>query len=88
MAHLLSELRYRLEAIGRTTDGTFDLPITQLELGDCLALSTVHVNRVLKELRSEGLLRTERAAFHLLNKDKLAKHGQFEPTYLHLHPAN
>lgn len=87
MAHLLSELRHRLEAIGRTRDGTFDLPITQLELGDCLALSTVHVNRVLKELRGEGLIKTERAAFHLLEKVKLEERGQFEPIYLHLHPA-
>lgn len=86
MAHLLSELRHRLEAIGRTKDGIFRLPITQIELGDCLGMSTVHVNRILKELRGTGLVRTERAAFHLLDKVKLEEFGQFEPAYLHLHP--
>ena len=33
---------------------TIQLPITQAELGDTLGLSTVHVNRVLQELRKEG----------------------------------
>lgn len=87
MAHLLSELRHRLEAVGRATDGRFDLPITQLELGNCLGLSTVHTNRVLRELRNNGLVRTERAAFHLPDKARLEKLGQFEPTYLHLTPS-
>jgi CRP-like cAMP-binding protein len=86
MAHLLSELQHRLKAIGRTRDGTFELPITQLELGDCLGMSKVHTKRVLKELREEGLLQTERVAFHLLNKAKLTERGQFEPSYPHLHP--
>jgi CRP-like cAMP-binding protein len=87
MAHLLSELRYRLEAIGRTRNGTFELPITQLDLGDCLGLSTVHINRVLRELTSHGLVRVERAVFHLLDKAGLERLGQFDPTYLHLDPA-
>jgi len=84
MSHLLSELRLRLHAIGRTQDGTFDLPITQGELGDCLGLSTVHVNRVLKDLRAEGLIRTDRAIFRILDEEKLQTRGQFDPTYLHL----
>ena len=87
MAHLLSELRYRLEAIGRTTDGAFELPITQLELGDCLGLSAVHVNRVLKELRDEGLIQAERPSFRLLDKAGLEERGHFEPSYLHLSPS-
>jgi CRP-like cAMP-binding protein len=47
MAHLLAEFRQRLMAIGRVKHGAFEFPITQLELGDCLGLSTVHVNRIL-----------------------------------------
>lgn len=87
MAHLLSELRRRLEAIGRTANGTFRLPITQAELADCLALSTVHVNRVLQELRGEGLVEVDRSAFHLLDQARLEERGQFEPHYLHLSPS-
>lgn len=85
-AHLLSELRHRLEAVGQASDGRIDLPITQLELGNCLGLSTVHTNRIFKELRNLGLVRTERSAFHLLDKARLEQLGQFDPTYLHSGP--
>jgi CRP-like cAMP-binding protein len=34
MAHFFVELFRRLEAIGRTRDGAFELPITQVELAD------------------------------------------------------
>ena len=88
MAHLLSELRRRLEAIGRASDGAFRLPITQAELADCLAMSTVHVNRVLQELRREGLIEVDRSAFHLLNQPKLEELGQFDPHYLHQSPVS
>ncbi|MCA6124551.1 Crp/Fnr family transcriptional regulator [Bradyrhizobium sp. WSM 1704] len=88
MAHLLSELRRRLEVIGRASDGAFRLPITQAELADCLAMSTVHVNRVLQELRREGLIEVERSAFHLLNQPKLEELGQFDPHYLHQTPVS
>ncbi|MGY3445335.1 MULTISPECIES: Crp/Fnr family transcriptional regulator [unclassified Bradyrhizobium] len=87
MAHLLSEMRRRLEAVGRTSGETFRFPITQAELADCLALSTVHVNRVLQELRSEGLIEIDRAAFNLLDRAGLEERGQFDPHYLHLHPS-
>lgn len=87
MAHLLAELRYRLEVVGRAPDDTFHFPITQHELGDCLGLSTVHVNRILKELRSAGLVETERGTFHLPDKVRLEELAQFDPTYLHLHPG-
>ena len=39
-----------------TTDHSFELPLTQAELADTLALSAVHVNRTLMELRRLGLV--------------------------------
>ena len=35
-------------------DHAFSLPVTQGKLDDALGISTVHVNRVLQELRGEG----------------------------------
>jgi CRP-like cAMP-binding protein len=87
MAHLLAELHDRLELIGRTTNGSFEMPITQTELADCLGLSVVHVNRVLQQLRHDGLVATERRYFHLLDKTKMEEVGQFEQTYLHQRPS-
>lgn len=51
LGHLICELYIRLEAVGLTRDQAFELPLTQAELGDTLALSAVHVNRTLMELR-------------------------------------
>ncbi len=86
MAHLLCELLNRLRAIGRTRDGSFELPINQSELGDCLGLSTVHTNRILRVLRDEGLIEMERGVFHILDEPALRERGDFDPRYLHLHP--
>ncbi|MFK4385150.1 Crp/Fnr family transcriptional regulator [Bradyrhizobium sp. USDA 223] len=87
MAHLLAEIHARLEMIGRTANGSFELPITQVELADCLGLSVVHLNRTLQQLRHEGLVATERRFFHLLEKGRLEQLGQFDPTYLHQNPS-
>ncbi|MPR09065.1 Crp/Fnr family transcriptional regulator [Microvirga tunisiensis] len=52
MAHVLCELLTRLRAVGLVEDHACDLPITQGEFG----VSTVHVNRVLQQLRADGLI--------------------------------
>lgn len=87
MAHLLAEIHARLDMIGRAANGSFELPITQIELADCLGLSVVHLNRTLQQLRHEGLVATERKSFCLLQKERLEELGQFDPTYLHQNPS-
>lgn len=56
-AHCLLELHARLGAIGFTHDSTFPMPLTQDTLGDLLGLSLVHVNRIMAQLKREGLVR-------------------------------
>ena len=86
MAHLLLELHRRLEAVGRAREWEFELPVTQADLGDCLGLSTVHVNRVLQQLRKEDLIEVQRTNFRLVDPQKLEALAEFDPTYLHLRP--
>lgn len=88
MAHLLLELHRRLNAIGRARELEFELPVTQTDLGDCLGLSTVHVNRVLQQLRRDGLIEVQRTNFRLVDPQELEKLAEFDPSYLHLHPGN
>ncbi len=57
MAHLFCELVTRLDAVGLARDRNFILPMTQLELADALSITSVHVNRVLKALKTAELLR-------------------------------
>lgn len=84
IAHLLCELLVRLRAVELVEDHVFVLPVTQAELGDALGISTVHVNRVLQELRREGLISLHGGTLKVLDWEGLQKAGEFNPTYLHL----
>lgn len=83
MAHMLCELIYRLRSVGRSKDHVAEIPITQAALGDALGLSTVHVNRMLQELRRKGLIATSGARMHVLNWPDLVHAGDFDTIYLH-----
>ena len=88
MAHFVCELFLRLQIIGRTDGNTIQIPLTQAELGDTLGLSTVHVNRVLQELRKEGLIRWQGDALTVLDWERLKAVGEFTPTYLNIQKEN
>src|SRR5687768_8811744 len=59
MAHVLCELLVRLKAVDLVEDHVCDLPITQGEFADAVGFTTVHVNRVFQQLRTEGLIVTQ-----------------------------
>ena len=84
MAHLLCEFLVRLEVVGLVENDTFDLPITQAELGDAIGSSAVHVNRVLQALRADGLIRTNGSQVTIPDRERLKEVGEFDPLYLHL----
>jgi CRP-like cAMP-binding protein len=84
IAHLLCELQLRLRAVGLAGPNGCDLPITQNEFGDALGLSTVHVNRVLQDLRKDGLIVLRGSALTIPDWDALQSAGEFDPAYLHL----
>ncbi|WP_262297915.1 Crp/Fnr family transcriptional regulator [Microvirga sesbaniae] len=84
IAHLLCELQMRLRAVGLAGEHGYDLPVTQNELGDALGLSTVHVNRVLQDLRSEGLIVLRGGTLHIPDWEDLQAAGDFDSAYLHL----
>lgn len=84
MAHLFCELHVRLEIVGKTRGDTFDFPLTQRELSECLGLTPVHVNRTLQELRRKGLVETPERQITILDKRGLQSVAQFDAGYLHL----
>lgn len=83
-AHLICELHTRLEIVGLVRDYDFDLPINQTELGECLGLTVVHTNRVLKELRERGLVEFRKSVVTINDMDRLKAFAEFDPTYLYL----
>ena len=85
LAHLVCELFTRLSAVGLNDGQTFHMPLTQTVLSDALGLSTVHVNRLIAELRREGLVRWTNPQIEILDWPRLAQIAEFDPTYLRLH---
>ncbi len=57
-AMLVLDIRARLMIAGAMAldERSFQWPLTQSQLGDCLGLTAVHVNRVLRVLREEGIV--------------------------------
>lgn len=84
MAHLFCEIPMRLAAVGLSNGAGCDLPLTQADLGDILALSTVHVNRTLQDLRSTGFVELKGRHLTINNLPGLRAVAMFDPAYLHL----
>ena len=83
-AHLLCELFIRLEIGDLTIGRSYEFPLTQLELSECLGLTAVHVNRMLQELRRRNLIRLENRRLEILDWDGLNAVAEFDPAYLYL----
>jgi CRP-like cAMP-binding protein len=83
VSHLLCEFSLRLEAAGLASDHCYELPMTQEQLADAVGLTSVHVNRVLKQLGEEGLIRRDRRSITILDWKRMREVGDFNERYLH-----
>lgn len=84
IAHLFCELLVRLQAVGLASENTLHLPLTQLEMADTLGLTSVHVNRVVQQLRDQGLISWRGKTLTLHDVPALKTFASFDPNYLHL----
>jgi CRP-like cAMP-binding protein len=84
LAHLICELYTRLDLVGAASNLSFEFPVSQVELSDALGLSSVHVNRTLRELRDRGLITWENSQVTITNWAGLKACAEFDPTYLNL----
>lgn len=84
MAHLLCELHARLAIIGLVEDDSFEFPLTQVEFGECLGLTSVHVNRTLQELRRRELIELQSRRVRIFDLEALKTVAQFDNSYLYV----
>lgn len=56
VSSLLCEIHARLKMLGLAEGGSFQLPLTQEDIGDATGLTSVHVNRMMRSLAEEGLI--------------------------------
>ena len=69
--YLLLNLYERLKLVGCAKNNTFYAPLTQQLLADTLSLSIVHVNRTIKRLRNDNLIKIESNEIELLDIPRL-----------------
>jgi len=82
LAHLFCELQVRVSAVGLAEHGSYELPLTQTDLAEILGLTPVHINRMLKRLREEGLVRFRSRVVEIEDWDGLVAAAEFDPAYL------
>lgn len=84
VAHLFCELLVRLEIAGCVEDNSYDFPLTQIQVADCVGLTSVHANRTIQELRKRGLIDLRDRRLRILDLPELRRVGEFDPNYLYL----
>jgi CRP-like cAMP-binding protein len=82
IGHLFCELHHRLDAIGLAQGAGFAFPVTQVELAEATGLTPVHVNRVLRDMRLQGLIDLENRVLCIRQLHALAQRTLFDPAYL------
>ena len=87
MAHLFCEMMLRMETVGLAHDKTCPLAVTQGDLSEMTALSPVHVNRTLQELRGQNLISFGQGRLTIHDWDALVELGDFRTDYLHIPTA-
>lgn len=83
IAHLICELSLRT-AVGREAGDTLDWQLSQIQLADVTGLTSVHANRMLRELREQGAAVIRNRRVEILDWRMLRAIGEFDDQYLHL----
>ncbi len=83
VAHLLAEIWYRLRMVDLGNSSGFQTPLTQVHLASICGLSTIHVNRTIRDLREGAVVDFRRGKITIMDGEKLKKIGRFDPAYLY-----
>ena len=87
LAHVVAELRARLKVIGHLDSHSFEMPLTQEQIGEALGITAVHANRVIKQLREDGILEFHRGRATVLDEAQFRELADFDDRYLHQSPS-
>ncbi|MBV0892620.1 Crp/Fnr family transcriptional regulator [Paracoccus sp. Z118] len=87
IANFFCEMLLRLHSRGAGTLDSFALPLTQVDLAESCGMTAVHANRMLGELREEGICVFGQGTVRIMNLHELFRTGQYDWDYLHLGPA-
>lgn len=78
-AYLICDIHARLSEINRSSGLSFHWPLTQQAVGEAVGMTAVHINRVLRSLREQGLITVQRGHMEIHNLEKLRRVGGYAP---------
>lgn len=84
VAHFLCETNARLFSAGLSDGRRFALALTQADLAEICGLTTVHVNRVIRQLREEKFCVFRSSLVEILDPVRFAARAQFDASYLYM----
>lgn len=86
IAFLLLELFHRTQLQMRhnydPVTNSIAFPVTQEDIGDAVGLTSIHVNRVMRQFRKLGLIECNRKKLQILGEEKLAEIGEFDKSII------
>jgi CRP-like cAMP-binding protein len=82
VAHVFCEMAIRSEKSGHGDRQSYPLPMTQEHLGDATGLTSVHVNRTLRDLREKSVVDFRAGTVTIQDWDLLVSTGDFDPAFL------
>ena len=85
VAHFLCKFATRIDGPDKINNRSFELPMTQEQLGDALGLTAVHINRMLKVLARDSLIARNGKTIRFIDWDRLQEVADFSTRHLHLH---
>jgi len=83
LGHFFLETYERLQLVGLASNDRCELRMTQCNLGEALALTTVHVNRTLKHLRERQIATYQGGLLCIVDRPALVALSGFDRQYLH-----
>lgn len=87
IAHFLCEMNARLESVGLSDGRRFVLGLTQADLAEICGMTSVHVNRVLRQLRERNVCTFRSSIVTIESPEKMVDIGSFDPYYLYINPG-
>ncbi|MBC8716052.1 MULTISPECIES: Crp/Fnr family transcriptional regulator [Brucella/Ochrobactrum group] len=83
-AHFLLELSDRVKSCGMGEPDSFYCPLTQYQLADALGLTPIHLNRMIRELREDGLVMFKNYKVEILNRRRLVEIAEYDGAFMHM----
>jgi CRP-like cAMP-binding protein len=77
-ANLFCEVYWRQKVLNLAADGRCDFPAVQADIADALGLSVVHIHRVLRALRDDGLASLRNGVLQIEDWEGLVSLGAFD----------